>query len=584
MKRTIILFLGLYMLAVSCRKSGDFLDKTTDLTNLTIDQIFGDSIKTFQFLTGIYSDADFSFTKRRWDSQGNLEETTDDMEYRFYGGTQRIVILYSGAVSPGNFPISDQWTTPYTNIRRVNMFLKYLPAAPLQPALKKRMEGEARFLRAWYYEYLIKSFGGVPILGDTIFSDIYTNIDIPRNTYEECVNYIVKELDECAQILPAPNDYEERDYGRVTRGACLALKSRVLLYAASPLFNGGLSALPYNNTDNLEERIKIAGYPAADNNRWQKAADAAKEVMNSGYYDLMFDNTTKPGYGFYSVFLTRKNTEYIFFANLAPNIDIEQYYNPPSRSGGYYGYPTHNFVDCFPMKSGVAITGAGSGYNPKNPYVNRDPRFAYSVIYNGSKYSNKTAALEDVFTYDGAPQDGYNVATVTGYYCRKMCDEKTSNANKVNTQRGLPLLRYAEVLLNYAEAINEVGNIPEAYNTVMKIRERAGIDKGTNGLFGLKPGMTREEMREIIRNERRIELSFEDHRFFDVRRWMIAMDVLNGFNKAMKITKTGSTYTYNVIDMEAAGRRRNFRPEMYLLPIYRDEITKSPNMLQNPGW
>jgi hypothetical protein len=236
------------------------------------------------------------------------------------------------------------------------------------------------------------------------------------------------------------------------------------------------------------------------------------------------------------------------------------------------------------MKNGLAITEAGSGYNPQNPYVNRDPRFAYSVIYNGSKYSNKTAALEDVFTYDGAPQDGYNVTTVTGYYCRKMCDEKTSNANKINTQRGLPLLRYAEVLLNYAEAINEMGNISEAYNTIMNIRERAGIDPGINGLFGLKPGMLKEEMREVIRNERRIELSFEDHRFFDVRRWMVAMDVLNGFNKAMKITKTGTKYTYNVIDVEAAGRRRNFRPEMYLLPIYRDEITKSPKMLQNPGW
>ena len=505
------------------------------------------------------------------------------MEYRFYGGTQRIVILYSGAVSPGNFPIKDQWTTPYTNIRRVNMFLKNLPDAPLSSSLKKRMEGEARFLRAWYYEYLIKSFGGVPIIGNTVFSDIYTNVDLPRNTYEECVNYIVNELNECEQLLPKPNEYEDRDYGRVTKGACLALKSRVLLYAASPLFNGGMSTLQYRNSENLAERIKVAGYPTTDNTRWQKAADAAKAVMTSGYYDLQLDNS-KPGNGFYTLFLTRKNPEYIFFFNQAPNYDIEQYYNPPSRSGGYYGYPTQNFVNSFPMKNGKAINEPGSGYNKDNPYLNRDPRFAYSVIYNGSKYSNKTTALENVWTYDGAPQDGYNVMTVTGYYCRKMCDEKTSNANRIRTERGLPLIRYGEIILNYAEAINEVGNISEAYNAVKKIRERAGIDAGTDGMYGLKIGMTKEEMREIIRNERRIELGFEDHRFFDVRRWMIAMDVLNGFNKAMKITKTGSTYQYNEIDVEAAGRRRNFRPEMYLLPIYREEITKSPKMIQNPGW
>lgn len=584
MKRYILPCLALLVGLAACTKSSDFLDKTTDLTNLTEEQIFSDSTRTFQFLTGIYSDAKFSFTKRRWDNQGNLEHTTDDMEYRFYGGTQRIVILYSGAVSPGNFPIKDQWTTPYTNIRRVNMFLQHLPEVPLQPALKKRMEGEARFLRAWYYEYLIKSFGGVPLLGDTVFTDIYTNIDLPRNTYEECVNYIVSELDDCEKLLPAPAEYEERDYGRVTKGACLALKSRVLLYAASPLFNGGLTKLQYRNSDELANRIRVAGYPSEDISRWQRAADAAKAVMNSGYYSLEVDNTTKPGYGFYNMFLKRKNSEYIFFANQAPNYDIEQYYNPPSRSGGYYGYPTQNFVNDFPMKNGKAITEATSGYNPQNPYLNRDPRFAYSVIYNGSKYSKSTSTLEDVWTYDGAPQDGYNVMTVTGYYCRKMCDEKTSNANRRTTERGLPLLRYAEILLNYAEAINEVGNVSEAYTTLKQIRERAGIDRGTDGMFGLKVGMTKEEMREVIRKERRIELAFEDHRFFDVRRWMIAMDVLNGFNKAMKITKSGSTYTYNVIDVEAAGRRRSFRPEMYLLPIYREEITKSPKMIQNPGW
>lgn len=585
MKKYIILCVTLIAIMVSCKKA-DFLDKTTDLTSLSEEQIFSDSTNTFAFLTGIYSDVKFSFNKRRWDSQGNLESTTDDMEYRFYGGTQRIVIMYSGAVSPGNFPIKDQWTTPYTNIRRVNMFLKNLPQTPLSSPMKRRLEGEARFLRAWYYEYLMKSFGGVPILRDTVFSDISTNIDIPRNTYEECVNYVVSELDECANILPAPDGYEERDYGRVTKGACLALKSRVLLYAASPLFNGGMSTLQYRNTSNLAEKIRVAGYPAYDASRWQRAADAARDVMNTPYYQLVIDNSDplKPGLGFYNVFLTRKNPEYIFFANLPPNIDIEQYYNPPSRSGGYYGYPTQNFVNCFPMKDGKAITDPDSKYDKKNPYANRDPRFAYSVIYNGSKYSNRTAALEDVWTYDGAPQDGYNVMTVTGYYCRKMCDEKTSNANKINTQRGLPLIRYAEILLNYAEAINETGKPDEAADIIKQIRERAGIEAGTDEMYGLKAGMTKDEMREIIRNERRIELSFEDHRFFDVRRWMTAMDVLNGFNKAMKITKTGPAYTYNEIDVEAAGRRRNFRPEMYLLPIYREEITKSPQMIQNPGW
>ena len=138
MKKYILACLVAYSALLACKKT-DFLDKTVNLTSLSEEQIFNDSTKTFQFLTGIYSDAKFSFNKRRWDNQGNLEMTTDDMEYRFYGGTQRVVILYSGAVSPGNFPIKDQWTTPYTNIRRINMFLKHLPTTPLSAPLKKRL-------------------------------------------------------------------------------------------------------------------------------------------------------------------------------------------------------------------------------------------------------------------------------------------------------------------------------------------------------------------------------------------------------------------------------------------------------------
>ncbi len=151
-----------------------------------------------------------------------------------------------------------------------------------------------------------------------------------------------------------------------------------------------------------------------------------------------------------------------------------------------------------------------------------------------------------------------------------------------NTNRAWPLIRYAEILLNYAEAINEAGQTALAYPKLIELRQRAGIDPGANNLYGLKPNMTKEEMREVVRNERRIELAFEDHRWHDIRRWKIAMVTNNQYNKVMKITKNSNgSYTY---ERRESIRRHNFRPEMYLMPIPDAEINKMPALLQNPGW
>jgi hypothetical protein len=411
------------------------------------------------------------------------------------------------------------------------------------------------------------------LIKDQVFG-ITDIINLPRNTYAECVDYLVKELDTAATLLPAPNEYAEQDYGRITKGACMGLQSRILLYAASPLFNGGGEA-------SGADLAKIVSYPSYDVKYWQQAAAAAEAVINSGYYSLYQDNSTAPGYGFYQVFLKRVNNEYMFAFHRPGNRDFESFYNPPSRGGDKYSQPTENLARAFPMKNGKAITDATSGYDPTHPYTNRDPRFNYSFIYNGSLYYSTTSNGKiPVYTYEGAPSDGFG-ATTTGYYSRKMCDENISNNSSFNTERGWPLIRYAEMLLNYAEAINEAGQTDLAYPKLITLRERAGIEPGADGMYGLKSGMSVAEMREIIRNERRIELAFEDHRWHDIRRWKIAMVVGNAFNDCMKITKNGDNYTYNVV---SSIRRHNFRPEMYLLPIPDGEIRKMPAMLQNPGW
>jgi hypothetical protein len=583
----IVLLAGLQ----ACKKQNAFLDGQA--ISISEELVFTDSARTMAFLTGIYSDIAFSFNKGRWNSHGNTEQATDDAEYTLSGVGQIAVILYNGSISPttynGGSVVGDFWNTPYANIRRVNLMLAKLPSTPLSSTLQSRVKGEVLYLRAWYYTQLLITYGGVPVVGDKVYAkdDL---INLPRETFANTVKYISEELDKAAALLPAvyPDDI---DYGRVTKGACLALKSRALLYAASPLFNGGC-IIPGHSAEAL------VSYPAASTTHWQAAADAAQAVINTGTYSLVVDNATKPGYGFYNVFLQRVNSEYIFGFYRGANRDFEVYYNPPSRGGSTNrSLPTQDLVDCFPMKNGLQPLNAdgsvnvASGYSATNPYVNRDPRFNSSIIFNGSNYFSTSSGISPVYTFVNntgtipapvATNDQFGSGTSTGYYSRKMCDSTISANSSANTNRAWPLIRYAEILLNYAEAINEAGQTALAYPKLIELRQRAGIDPGVNNMYGLKESMTKEEMREAVRNERRIELAFEDHRWHDIRRWKIAMVTNNRFNKVMKITKnTDATYTY---ERRESIRRHNFRPEMYLMPLPDAEINKMPAMLQNPGW
>ncbi len=587
MKKIFFIVVFASIVLSACKKSGSFLDDKTS-SALSEATVFSDSTRTMGFLARIYGDVPFSFYKQRWEN-GSTENGTDDCEFDLQNPARRPVILYSATWSADNFAFFDFWGTPFTNIRRVNLLLSKLPTAPLTPTTRTRVAAEARFLRAWFYYKLLVNFGGVPIVGDKVYS-ITDDVNLPRKTFAETVIYIVSELDAAAKDLPLPGQanlpgqYTDVDYGHATKGAAMALKSRVLLYAASPLFNGGAFPAPAT-----PDQVALASYPAYDVAHWQAAASAANDVINSGYYNLYKDNTTAPGYGFYQVFLKRVNPEYIFSFNRPPNRDFENQYNPKSRGGSGRSAPTQNLVDCFPMKNGKAITDPTSGYDPNNPYVGRDPRFGYSIIYNGSLYYLPSAGGKaPVFTYVGSPAgDGMpaivtsNVIGVSGYYSRKMCDENISSNSSGNTERGWPLIRYAEMLLNYAEAINETGHPELAYDKLKTLRDRAGVDPGLDGLYGMKANMTVDEMRKFVQNERHIELMFEDHRWDDSRRWKISAITQNGYNKLMSITKNGSTYTYTIVN---SSRLHAFFPNDYIMPIPTSELRKAPALIQNPGW
>ncbi|WP_256009253.1 RagB/SusD family nutrient uptake outer membrane protein [Desertivirga xinjiangensis] len=559
----------------SCRKDG-FLDNKSE-EELDETHVFSDSSRTMDFLANVYIGCDYNIQLGIVHNTSDFEKLTDLAEGRYpaAGNFDKQVTL---GIFNQNFytKINDDWKFLYNKIRQANIFLKNINHTPLSHAMKLRTSAEIRFLRAWYYHFLMKYFGGVPLVYGQILST-EMQPDTRRNSYQECVEYMVSELDHIAPILPALQT--GRDYGRVSRGAALALKSRILITAASPLFNGG-------STSDNPDLIMLTSYPVYDKNRWKEAYLAAKEVMEMNLYALMTDNNTRPGNGFYKVFLTRVNNEFIFFRSYPPGKIMELAHNPKSRGGAwYFDYPTQQLVDMFPMRNGKAIGDPDSGYDPKDPYTNRDPRLGYTVMYNGSLYYlNSTKTLSPVYTYEGQT-DGIipstsNSGTTTGYYHRKMCDELAAVSGGGNVDRAVPLIRYAEILLNYAEAANETGLTREALEQLKILRARAGIIPGENKNYGLPQSPSQQELRELIRNERAIELAFEGLWFWDLCRSKTGTRLDGKYTEGMHITLTGSEFKYSRIPL----RKRYFKENLYLLPIPDLELSLNTTMLQNPGW
>ena len=559
----VCLCLGLLTL-LSCGKK-NFLDQT-ETTNLNEQTVFSDSARTVAFLTNIYIDIGFTENATRF-GNGGLDAACDEAEPQKSASITTSVQFATGTVNPSIIS-KDAWDLPYTNIRRVNLLLKHLPQTPIPSHIRNVMKAEARFLRAWYYAILLKHYGGIPLLGDSVFN-VSDKIPAVRNTYKECVDYIVAECDAAAGALPLERIRE--DYGRASGGAAMALKARVLLYAASPLFNGG----------NIAPQNPLTGYTDNVTERWKLAADAAAVVMRSNAYSLYEDNATAPGYGFYKVFTMRVNPEYILARMQGGNRELETAWQPPSRDGAHGGFPYQNFVDAFGMANGKAITDPASGYNPNDPYKDRDPRLAYSIIRDQTPLIQNNGLKEPVNIYlgsdgKGVSQDAVYAGTPTGYYTNKMLDENIA-ANFIHgSQRCFPLMRYAEVLLNFAEATNEYsGPVQEVYDAVELLRKRAGLSP-----YQLPTGLSREQMREAIHAERRVELAFEGHRFWDVRRWKIAEQTETKMMNGMEVRRAAGNVSYTIFPV----RKHNFRTAMYLWAIPQSETAKSPELTQNPSW
>lgn len=479
------------------------------------------------------------------------------------------------------------WAKYFKAVRNVNLFLATsdsvdLEAYRLDPtpsqqiiyttrlAEIKRWKYEGRFLRAFYYFELVKRYGGVPIITNALtLGDDYSGIQ--RNTLQECVSFITAECDSAAAKLPVR--YPDENLGRATKGAALSLKAKVLLYEASDLWNTPTWASGFG----YPELISLtAGDRTA---RWKAAADAAKAVIElsgtsyalSSNYRNMF--ITGQSYQDNELILVRRDGSSNDFEKATYSVGFDL-----GKSGTT---PSQNLVDAYEVKVDETTAVPFNWSNPDqaaDPYattgaIARDPRLFLNVIVNNSSYKGR---VMETWT-GGKDGKGKDLVSKTGYYLKKYLDENLNLLTNTQSIHSWSLIRLADVYLWYAEALNEYspGN-SDIKIYVDKIRQREGVKMPV-----VPSGLSQSEMRNVIRHERMVELAFEGHRVWDLRRWMQAPSVLGAPLKGVQITKTSAdAFKYSVVNVE----NRVFEPKMYFYPIPRQELLKMPSWVQNPLW
>jgi starch-binding outer membrane protein, SusD/RagB family len=495
-----------------------------------------------------------------------------------------------GAIDDGRFSHFN-WGPTYSRIRQANIFLSNIDAANFDAALKQRMKGEALFLRAYFYHNLMRMYGGVPLI--TKVYGLNEDYEVARNSFQETVDFIVANADSAAALLPL--SYSGTDVGRATKGAALALKARVLLYAASDLYNVNPSTSEFTGYTTPQDRAAL----------WRAAKDAAKAVMDLGIYGLFHPspaNAQEAAKNYGDLFLQQMSEEVIlnrFFLSTR-----DDGYNPGLHNGpnGFHTWggntPIENLIDDYRMADGSKFDWTNPVQAAK-PYTNRDPRFYATIAYDGAPWRTRPADVQNldpvgtIQTFRAlklpngslvagldtrdSPVENWNGA-YSGYYIRKFIDPSV-NAQFTKEQVPWIFFRYAEVLLNYAEASIELNETADALTALNQIRRRAGMPDLVDG----------PDLRDEYRNERRVEMAFEEQRFFDVRRWMIAPQVLNKDAFGINIFADGasptdrSTWT-NYQYQPHSIQSRAWDNKMYFMPISMDELNRNSKLQQNPGF
>ncbi len=458
------------------------------------------------------------------------------------------------------------WDRGYEYIRKVNLFLEKMEEIDFELEDKDKLVAEAKFLRAFIYFELIKRFGGVPIVSQSYELGDIESVTFKRNTFDECVAFIEQDLTEAMPDLDDQYRSSHSNYGRATADACRALLSRTYLYAASPLFN-----------------------PSNDQQKWQKASDAAKALIDLENYELYPDYQK-----LFELSQGDSQKEVIFSRGFTTsNGHQAPVHNFNRRYEGYGGWwgsngPSQNLIDDYDMINGEppflpdGTVNPDSEYDPQDPFANRDPRFDASIVHDETVFRGDT--FEMWISEDGS-QWGYDSYKNTGdnprtnYVLKKFMP--TEGPFNWQTQYTIqwPHFRLAEIYLNYAEAQFELGHEDIAREYLNKVRSRTSVE-----MPDIPATVTGEDLRRRIYNERRIELAFENHRFYDIRRWDIAIDIENRPIRTLDIfldLNTGEKRYEEVILRDKSG---TYEKKMNLLPIERDEIQRNPELEQTPGW
>ena len=562
MKKHFIILLAIITSLSSCKK--EYLNVNDVNAFVTPGQLYSNYNYAQQAVWNIYSYLPDGFAHLDYESITDNAEATNvtDVSQVFNNGTW----------NQYNNP-DDSWTRDFNGIRQANLYLKNKDSVDIT-YIKYRittsdssswynaqnnvkfMQGEALFLKAFFYFDLVKRYGGVPIMNDALdYNNPATWKNIPRNSVDECVHYIVSLCDSAATIIPsnlAP--YSWYQVGRVTYGAIKALKARTLLYAASPLF-------------------KSAGATST----WADAASALHDVIALNAYSLDANYSNLFG-------SNNASSRELIFYRLYGNTNSVEKDNFPivfQNSDGNSITPTQNFVDAFEVlvKDGSGnITGSRpfDWTNPTdaaNPYLNRDPRLAATVVYNGSTFSSTGI---ETFTggNSGLPKSN---ATKTGYYLSKWVNQSVDLVANTSTVHTWIYFRYGEILLDYAEAMynaygataDPLGYGMTALDAANKVRQRVNMSALTAGQLD----------QQSLEHERNVELGFEDQRLWDVRRWNEGPQYFNTPVYRVDIEQSGTSYNYTVKALE----NRKFDSKMGWYPIPQDEITKT-GWKQNPGW
>lgn len=536
MKKLYILICACVFL-VSCKK--DILDITpTDRISETT--IWTDAVLPQLFINAQYNALQSGFQDHIQYFGGEAFIQADEGSYQTIG---------RGALTPtnvNNLPATfNYWNTAYSTIRNFNIFFEKIDQVPMSDELKAMMIAEVKFLRAFVYAKLIWNYGGVPIV-EKVYNINETLTGLKRNTYDECVTYILKDLNDTMAALPDRQTGENQ--GRASADAARALKSRVLLYYASPLINTG-----------------------NDKTRWQAASDAAWDLIKTNRYSLYND--------FHGLFTGDANNEAIFSRYYSTDVSHNVgYFSAPPGSGGLgQRDPTQNLMDAFEMTNGVipVINGVRNPdptntYNEQDPFANRDPRFYATALYNGAPYKGRV-----IQSYAGGLDGVGNDATRTGYYLYKFIKPDLPVSATTPYTYAWHFLRLAEIYLNYAEAQYNLGNEAEARIYINKIRARDGVNM---------PSITENgtELFDRIVHERQVELALEGHRYYDVRRWKIAAVTEVKPLQGLTATRNANgTFTYSRVNIFA----RTWKDAFNFIPISFNNIQSSGGSLaQNDGY